>query len=132
MYSRVSNETWLRGVQVADADGKVAFTTIVPGCYSGRWPHIHFEVYPEVDSITDSANAIATSQVALRQDVLDDIYAQSAYDGSAENLAQVSLANDNVFATTARRCRWRPSAATPTVTWPRSRPRRHHDRGDGR
>ena len=34
----------LLGVQVTDANGRVTFTLIVPGCYPGRWPHIHFEV----------------------------------------------------------------------------------------
>lgn len=98
MYSEgVEDETWLRGVQVADADGRVSFTSVVPGCYSGRWTHIHFEVYPDVDSITDSANAIATSQLAFPEDVLTDVYQLSAYDGSAANLAQVSLETDNVF-----------------------------------
>jgi protocatechuate 3,4-dioxygenase beta subunit len=98
MYSGgVQDETWLRGVQVADADGRVSFASIVPGCYAGRWPHIHFEVYPDVDSIGDAANAIAVSQMALPEDVLGDVYAQPAYDGSAQNLAQVSLAGDNVF-----------------------------------
>lgn len=47
MYTEgVEDETWLRGVQVADAKGAVSFTTILPGCYAGRWPHIHLEVYP--------------------------------------------------------------------------------------
>ena len=98
MYSEgVEDETWLRGVQVADADGKVTYTSIVPGCYLGRWPHIHFEVYPSVDDITDSTNAIATSQMALPEDVANTVYALDAYDGSAENLAQVTLDTDNVF-----------------------------------
>ena len=45
MYSAsVADENFLRGVQVAGADGKVAFTSIFPACYSGRWPHIHFVV----------------------------------------------------------------------------------------
>ncbi len=26
-------------------NGQVQFTTIVPGCYDGRWPHMHFEVF---------------------------------------------------------------------------------------
>ena len=39
------DENYLRGVQVADADGYVTFTTIFPGCYPGRWPHMHFEIY---------------------------------------------------------------------------------------
>jgi protocatechuate 3,4-dioxygenase beta subunit len=48
MYSSgVEDNTWLRGVQVADANGQVTFTSVIPGCYAGRWPHIHFEVYPE-------------------------------------------------------------------------------------
>ncbi len=37
-------ETWLRGYQVTDADGKVTFHTIWPGWYSGRAVHIHFKV----------------------------------------------------------------------------------------
>lgn len=98
MYSSgLENVTYLRGVQVADAAGKVSFTSIFPGCYSGRWPHIHFEVYPDAASITDSANAIATSQIALPQDACDTVYADSRYTGSTQNLANVTLAGDNVF-----------------------------------
>ena len=95
--SRLENVTYLRGVQVADADGKVSFTSIFPGCYAGRWPHIHFEVFPDVASITDASNAIATSQMALPEAACSAVYAQSAYTGSAQNLAQVTLAADNVF-----------------------------------
>jgi len=98
MYSEgLEDVTYLRGVQVADADGKVSFTSIYPGCYSGRWPHIHFEVYPDADSITDSTNAIATSQMAMPEAESSAVYATSTYDGSAQNLAQVTLASDNVF-----------------------------------
>ncbi|QCQ17090.1 intradiol ring-cleavage dioxygenase [Microbacterium sp. RG1] len=98
MYSEgVEDETWLRGVQVADANGQVTFTSIVPACYSGRWPHIHFEVYPSIDDITDASNAIATSQMAIPESMTTDVYAQSAYEGSLQNLSQVSLSNDNVF-----------------------------------
>ncbi|MFJ4173067.1 intradiol ring-cleavage dioxygenase [Microbacterium sp. NPDC089696] len=98
MYSSgLYDVTYLRGVQVADADGRVSFTSVFPGCYSGRWPHIHFEVYPDVDSITDSANAIATSQMALPEDTCSAVYADSRYDGSAQNLSQTSLDSDNVF-----------------------------------
>lgn len=98
LYSTgLEDETYLRGVQVADADGKVTFTSVVPGCYTGRWPHVHFEVYPDVGAITDSTNAIATSQVALPEDVCAAVYATGGYDGSADNMAQVSLDTDNVF-----------------------------------
>ncbi|UOQ56961.1 3,4-dioxygenase subunit beta [Leucobacter allii] len=98
LYSEgVEDESWLRGVQVADSAGEVTFISVMPGCYTGRWTHIHFEVYPDVDAITDASNAIATSQLAIPEDVLADVYAQNAYAGSAENLARITLASDNVF-----------------------------------
>ena len=99
MYSSgVENETYLRGVQVVGDDGVASFTSIFPGCYDGRWPHIHFEVYPNVDAITDASHAIATSQVALPQATCDTVYADtSMYPSSASNLSRVSLDSDNVF-----------------------------------
>ncbi|GAB3739738.1 intradiol ring-cleavage dioxygenase [Microlunatus parietis] len=98
MYSEgVENENYLRGVQIADADGKVTFTSIFPACYSGRWPHIHFEVYPDQDSIADATNAISTSQVALPQDACDAVYATDGYQQSVSNLSRISLDSDNVF-----------------------------------
>ena len=98
MYSDgVADQNFLRGVQVAGDDGTVTFTSIVPACYSGRWPHIHFEVYPDQASTADSTKAIATSQVALPKDVCDVVYATTGYEASVANLAQVSLTDDNVF-----------------------------------
>lgn len=98
MYSEgVKDQTWLRGVQVTDDAGEVTFIGIVPACYTGRWTHIHFEVYPDADAITDASNAIAVSQMAFPQDMLDELYALDVYAGSARNLAQVSLETDNVF-----------------------------------
>ncbi|MEU4242538.1 intradiol ring-cleavage dioxygenase [Actinoplanes sp. NPDC026619] len=98
MYSDgITKENYLRGVQVADDSGKVKFTSIFPACYSGRWPHIHFEVYPSQSDITDSTKAIATSQVAMPKDICDKVYATTGYSASVNNLSQVTLANDNVF-----------------------------------
>jgi len=98
MYSAgLEDETYLRGVQVADATGTVEFTSIFPGCYTGRWPHIHFEVYPNRDAISDSTNVIATSQVALLEDASRAVYSQGGYDGSSRNLDEVSLDTDMVF-----------------------------------
>jgi protocatechuate 3,4-dioxygenase beta subunit len=98
LYSEgVEDQNYLRGVQIADDAGRVAFTSIFPACYSGRWPHIHFEVYPDQASITDASNAVATSQVALPQDVCEQVYAQPGYEASVANLADVSLTSDNVF-----------------------------------
>lgn len=38
-------QTFLRGTQIADTDGAVAFATLYPGWYAGRTPHIHFKVF---------------------------------------------------------------------------------------
>ena len=98
MYSEgIEDENYLRGVQITDDAGQVTFTSIFPACYSGRWPHIHFEVYPDVDSIDDAANAIATSQLALPQNACDAVYATDGYEQSVTNLAQITLTSDNVF-----------------------------------
>lgn len=98
LYSQgIENENYLRGVQIADADGRVRFTSIFPGCYDGRWPHIHFEVYPDQAGITDHTKVIATSQVALPQNACEQVYAQPGYDNSTSNLKKVSLSGDNVF-----------------------------------
>ena len=98
LYSQaVVNENYLRGVQETDASGKVTFTSIFPACYSGRWPHIHFEVYPSLAKATSSANKIATSQMALTEDACKAVYATAGYEQSLRNLSQVSLDTDNVF-----------------------------------
>ena len=98
LYSdAVKTENYLRGVQIADANGKVTFTSIYPACYSGRWPHVHFEVYPDRASITDHAKAISTSQMAFPKDICDRVYATAGYEQSVGNLSRITLATDNVF-----------------------------------
>lgn len=95
--SGVTDQNWLRGVQAADVDGWVTFDSIFPGCYDGRWPHIHFEVFPSLATATSAKNRIATSQIALPQDACEKVYATSNYPTSARNLANVSLQRDMVF-----------------------------------
>jgi protocatechuate 3,4-dioxygenase beta subunit len=98
LYSQgVTNQNYLRGVQEADASGRVSFTSIFPGCYSGRWPHIHFEVYPSLAAATTVANRVATSQIALPKSACDAAYATAGYESSVGNLSRVSLATDMVF-----------------------------------
>ena len=68
MYSQgVENENYLRGVQPTDAAGTATFTTVFPGCYDGRWPHIHFEVYRSTAEATSDGQIVRTSQIALPQ-----------------------------------------------------------------
>jgi protocatechuate 3,4-dioxygenase beta subunit len=94
----VTGENYLRGVQESGADGTVTFTTIFPGCYQGRWPHIHFEVYPDLAASEGGGAIRATSQLAFPEDVCSDAYTDGRYPDSASNLAQLSLSSDMVFA----------------------------------
>lgn len=98
MYSEgVEGENYLRGVQESDADGVVRFQTIFPGCYPGRWPHIHFEVYPSLADATSVANVRHTSQLAFPLEACEAAYATAGYEASVESLLRISLASDGVF-----------------------------------
>ena len=98
MYSEdVADENYLRGVQETDADGAVEFTSIFPAAYSGRWPHIHFEVYPSLDDATSASNKLRTSQLALPEDVCATVYEADGYEQSVTNLSRTSLDSDMVF-----------------------------------
>jgi protocatechuate 3,4-dioxygenase beta subunit len=98
LYSAgATNQNYLRGVAQTDANGLVTFTSIFPACYAGRWPHIHFEVYPSLTAATNVANRIATSQLALPKATCDLVYATTGYQQSVTNLSQISLATDMVF-----------------------------------
>ncbi len=98
LYSRgVENENYLRGVQETDASGTVRFMSIYPACYSGRWPHIHFEVYSDVANAVASGPIVKTSQIALPEEANALVFATAGYEQSVRNAAQVTLAGDNVF-----------------------------------
>ena len=98
LYSRgLESVNYLRGVQATDDLGTVRFTSIYPACYSGRWPHIHFEVYSDVANAVASGPIVKTSQIALPEEVNALVYATSGYEQSVRNASQVSLAGDNVF-----------------------------------
>lgn len=98
MYSQpIATENYLRGVQEADASGGIGFTSIFPACYSGRWPHLHFEVHPSLADASSAADRVATSQLAFPDGICRSVYATSGYEQSLQNLARVSLDTDNVF-----------------------------------
>ncbi|APE36332.1 dioxygenase [Nocardia mangyaensis] len=99
LYSEgVTEQNYLRGVQVADEAGTVRFTSIFPACYTGRWPHIHFEVYDSLSTAVAGDNARLTSQIALPQDACEAVFAADpGYATSTRNMSGVTLSSDNVF-----------------------------------
>ncbi|MGM9483279.1 intradiol ring-cleavage dioxygenase [Roseateles sp. NT4] len=98
MYSSgVTGENYLRGVQATASDGTASFQTIYPGCYSGRVPHIHFEVYRSTTTATNWNNKLRTSQLCFPSDTNSAVYATSGYGNSAANNNAISLSTDGIF-----------------------------------
>lgn len=99
MYSPgVQDQNYLRGVQATAADGSVNFTTVFPGCYPGRMPHFHFEVYRSLDAAGVPAQRLKTSQLALPREACEAVYANAAgYSASVAQLRGISFASDGVF-----------------------------------
>ncbi|WP_423066408.1 hypothetical protein [Devosia sp. CN2-171] len=93
-----TDRNYLRGVGVSDAEGKVRFTTIFPGCYDGRWPHIHFEVFESVEAAISGDASVLTAQIALPEAEAAAVYvADGRYSNGTTNLGRITIATDNVF-----------------------------------
>ncbi|PRB43866.1 3,4-dioxygenase subunit beta [Arthrobacter sp. MYb23] len=95
--SGLENENYLRGVQEADSNGQLTFSTIFPGAYRGRWPHIHFEVFESMSNTSAAGQVLAVSQIALTEKACKEVYATSGYESSARNFPITTLTSDNVF-----------------------------------
>jgi protocatechuate 3,4-dioxygenase beta subunit len=93
------DRNYLRGAAITDANGQMKITTVFPGCYPGRWPHIHFEVFANAQNAANGKASLLVSQFALPGDVARALYAaDKVYASSVANLAASPLKNDMVFA----------------------------------
>lgn len=93
-----ADRNYLRGVAVSDRAGRVRFTTVFPGCYPGRWPHLHFEVFGSPSAAVDGTAALLTSQFAFPDASCAEVYAADPrYSGSVAPFGEVSLRRDMVF-----------------------------------
>ncbi|MCW7540088.1 intradiol ring-cleavage dioxygenase [Aquabacterium sp. A7-Y] len=99
MYSpSVADQNFLRGVQESDSDGRLSFVTVFPGCYEGRMPHLHVELYASANSATAFSNKLRTSQLALPVEVCREVYASSpGYESSVARLRRISFERDSAF-----------------------------------
>lgn len=94
MYdSDLAQEDHLRGVQRSDADGNLRFTTVFPGCYPGRMPHLHFHVYAP-GALTAPR---LTSQLAFEPEVCERVYRLNGYAASRAAFSGLSFARDSIF-----------------------------------
>jgi len=92
-YSEYGNSTavhFLRGRQTTNNAGLVGFTSIFPGWYSGRAPHIHVHIY---DS---SGKSLLVTQIAFPKTVTDEVYTTSSL-YSSRGKQDTTNEQDNVF-----------------------------------
>lgn len=83
-------QTFLRGTQIGDHAGQATFTTIYPGWYPGRTPHIHLKVFLD-------RRSVLTGQTYFPDDVSDSIYANVAPYNRRDAKRDTSNTDDGVF-----------------------------------
>ena len=103
----------------------MSFSTIFPGCYPGRFPHMHIEVFKSQDLAGTGKNSVLTSQLVMPGETCAQVYEKAQ--GYARSVAffqdmpqpmQDGLFADNTIAQLA--------AMTPRMTGdPRSGYRGH-------
>ena len=92
---------YLRGLQMANRSGELGFTTIIPGCYGGRYPHCHFELFSSAAPALGGESPLLVSQFTFPEAVCREVYESDArYGDSLSNLDRLPLARDFVFGDT--------------------------------
>ena len=76
VYSDIASEhtagqTWLRGYQLSDKDGKLIFNTIIPGWYHGRATHIHLRIRSIFNATASQFDSANTTQLFFPQATVD-------------------------------------------------------------
>jgi protocatechuate 3,4-dioxygenase beta subunit len=98
LYDRATiQENYLRGVQVAGADGTVRFTTRFPAAKLGEWPHVGVDVFPDAATATSAGRRLASTAMAFPREAAELVYATEGYAVSGRAIARTSLAGDPRF-----------------------------------
>jgi protocatechuate 3,4-dioxygenase beta subunit len=93
-----SGQTWLRGVQLTDANGLARFTTIYPGFYAGRAPHIHVKVHvggTHASSRYSGGHVSHNGQIFFPEALSTKVYRSSPYTQDAN--ARTYRKSDRVY-----------------------------------
>lgn len=88
-YGSQAGQTYLRGIQVTNANGEATFVTIYPGWYQGRATHIHVEV-------TISGVSRKVTQIAFAESVNAAVHATGVYASRGAN--PTTNTSDGIFA----------------------------------
>lgn len=87
-----TNQHFLRGRQMTDAEGRVSFLSIYPGWYPGRAPHIHVEI------LHPDGRSILVTQIAFPEDISNTVYATRDYNGTFDTNNREDIAFDDSLA----------------------------------
>ncbi|MGA8029144.1 MAG: intradiol ring-cleavage dioxygenase [Bryobacteraceae bacterium] len=90
--------TFLRGIQLSDAEGVVVFQTVFPGFYMGRTNHIHFKVRVGGEKAGRSYGAGHTShvgQIFFPEDLSIKLMQYKPY--TEHNIHRTTQAEDQVY-----------------------------------
>lgn len=94
----LAGTNYLRGAGITDAAGVVRFTTVFPGCYRGRWPHIHFEVFSAAGGEITVKDSVLVSQFAMPGNACRNVYERNpAYAASVQPFGAMTLESDGIF-----------------------------------
>lgn len=93
-----NDKTYLRGYQIAGADGVVEFTTIVPGWYTPRVTHIHVKVHTggqQADGTYQGGKTNFTGQLFFDDAIGEAVYKLAPY--TRHTGTPTKLAGDMVY-----------------------------------
>ena len=96
--STANDNTYLRGYQIANANGVVKFETIFPGWYTPRTCHIHVKVHTggeKEDGSYEGGKVNYTGQLFFDDTVAEEIFTLEPY--SKHTGSYTTLANDMVY-----------------------------------
>ena len=96
--STANDNTYLRGYQVANANGVVKFETIFPGWYTPRTCHIHVKVHTggeKEDGTYEGGKVNYTGQLFFADDIAEEIFTLEPY--SQHSGSYTELADDMVY-----------------------------------
>ncbi|MFJ9739361.1 intradiol ring-cleavage dioxygenase [Streptomyces sp. NPDC101166] len=96
--STANDSTYLRGYQIANANGVVKFETIFPGWYTPRTCHIHLKVHTggqKEDGTYEGGKVNHTGQLFFADDIAEQVFTLEPY--SKHSGSYTRLADDMVY-----------------------------------
>lgn len=95
------DETFLRGIQVTDAEGMVEFLTKFPGYYVTRTTHIHVTAQTNITNGTfySQSKVQHIGQLFFEEELLNTVYALEPYAAHLDTLNRTTNAEDRLYST---------------------------------